>query len=45
MPTVFDLLGRDHQEVRQMLTELETGPTIATGADDAQLALRKKMVE
>ena len=26
MPSVFDVLGHDHQEVKQMLTELEKGP-------------------
>ncbi len=45
MPNVFDVLRRDHLEVKQMLAELETGPTAATGADDTQLALRKKMAE
>jgi hemerythrin-like domain-containing protein len=45
MPTVFDVLGHDHQEVKQMLSELEKGPTSAAGARDDELALRKKMVE
>ena len=45
MPSVFDVLGRDHQEVKQMLNELEKGPSAATGARDNELALRKKMVE
>jgi hemerythrin-like domain-containing protein len=45
MPSVFDVLGRDHQEVKQMLAELETGPTAATGADENSLTLRKRMVE
>ena len=45
MPSVFDVLGRDHAEVKRMLSELETGPTEATGASDNHLALRKKMVE
>jgi hemerythrin-like domain-containing protein len=45
MPSVFDVLDRDHQEVKQMLSELEKGPTAATGAPDRELALRKKMVE
>ena len=45
MPNVFDVLSRDHEEVKRMLAELETGPTAATGADDNQLALRKKMTE
>jgi hypothetical protein len=45
MPNVFDVLARDHAEVKRMLTELELGPTAATGADPDQLALRKKMVQ
>jgi hemerythrin-like domain-containing protein len=45
MPSVFDVLGRDHDEVKRMLSELETGPTAATGASDSELALRKKMAE
>jgi hypothetical protein len=42
---VFDVLGHDHDEVKQMLAELEAGPTAATGADDSDLARRKKLVE
>ena len=45
MPSVFDVLGHDHQEVKQMLTELERGPAAGTGAGDDALALRKKMAE
>jgi hypothetical protein len=45
MPSVFDVLGHDHEEVKRMLAELQSGPTAATGADKDQLALRKKMVE
>ena len=45
MPSVFDVLGQDHQEVKRMLAELEKGPTAATGASDNHLMLRKKMVE
>ena len=45
MPSVFDVLGRDHLEVQRMLSELGTGPTRATGATAAHLTLRKKMVE
>ena len=45
MASVFDVLSRDHEEVKRMLTELEKGPIKATGADDNQLALRKKMTE
>jgi hemerythrin-like domain-containing protein len=45
MPSVFDVLGHDHEEVKRMLAELQSGPTAATGAGEDQLALRKKMVE
>ncbi len=45
MPNVFDVLGRDHQEVKQMLAELETGPTAASDAGETGLTLRKRMVE
>jgi hemerythrin-like domain-containing protein len=45
MPSVFDVLGQDHQEVKRMLAELEKGPTVTTGASDNHLMLRKNMAE
>ena len=45
MPSLFDVLGQDHKEVKRMLAELEKGPIAATGASDSHLVLRKKMVE
>jgi hemerythrin-like domain-containing protein len=45
MASVFDVLGRDHVEVKRMLAELEKGPTAATGASADALALRKKMTQ
>ena len=45
MPSAFDVLAKDHQEVKDMLTELEKGPTAASGATQDQLALRKKMAQ
>jgi hemerythrin-like domain-containing protein len=45
MPSAFDVLAADHEEVKQMLTELERGPAAAAGANPDQLALRKKMVQ
>ena len=45
MPSVFEVLGRDHEEVKRMLSESEKGPTAADGASLDQLALRKKMAE
>jgi hypothetical protein len=43
MTSVFDVLGRDHEEVKRMLLELELGPTAASGASSDELYLRKKM--
>jgi Hemerythrin HHE cation binding domain len=45
MPDVFEVLRHDHEEVERMLTELESGPTASSGANQDQLALRKKVVE
>jgi Hemerythrin HHE cation binding domain len=45
MPSVFDVLGHDHDEVKQILAELEAGPTAATGASSSDLARRKKLAE
>jgi Hemerythrin HHE cation binding domain len=45
MPSVFEVLAKDHEEVKRMLSELELGPTAATGATADQLALRQKMAE
>jgi hypothetical protein len=44
MPSVFEVLSKDHAKVKRMLAELEAGPTRATGADQMQLMLRKRMV-
>jgi len=45
MPNVFDVLSKDHEQVKHMLTEFEAGPTAATGATENELVLRKKMAE
>jgi hypothetical protein len=45
MPSAFDVLAKDHEEVKQMLAELERGPAAVTGAVPHQLALRKEMVQ
>ena len=45
MADVFTVLAKDHQEVKNMLAELEKGPARATGASEDQLALRKKMTQ
>jgi hemerythrin-like domain-containing protein len=45
MAGVFDVLAKDHAEVKQMLADLEAGPTAAKNASNHELAQRKKMVE
>ena len=45
MEDVFDVLAEDHDEIRQVLDELEKGPTAATGATEDQLMLRTIMTE
>ena len=45
MPNAFEVLAEDHREVLRLLTELELGPTAATGANPEQLDLRQKMVQ
>jgi len=45
MPDVFQVLKQDHDEVKAMLAELESGPKASTGATPAQLAFRKQAVD
>ena len=45
MAGVFDVLAKDHAEVKQMLADLQAGATAAKNASDDELAQRKKMVE
>jgi hemerythrin-like domain-containing protein len=45
MASVFEVLTRDHEQVRQMLAELESGPTALAGASPGQLAERKEKVQ
>jgi hemerythrin superfamily protein len=45
MPNVFDVLRKDHEEVKQALAELESGPTAATGASPEQKEIRKRLVD
>lgn len=44
MAGVFDVLGQDHAEVKQMLSELESGSTAGTSAGTT-LTERKKLAE
>jgi Hemerythrin HHE cation binding domain len=45
MPDVFEVLKKDHDEVKAMLDRLSDGPTAATGATGEQLAQRKRRVD
>ena len=45
MPDVFQVLKKDHDEVKAMLSELEGGPKARTGATPEQLAFRKRAVD
>lgn len=47
MPDVFYVLSEDHEEVKRMLAELETRPSVlpATSTNAHQFTLRKKAVE
>jgi hemerythrin-like domain-containing protein len=45
MAEVFEVLAKDHAEVKQMLAELEAGKTASSGAGSSDLSTRKKMVE
>jgi hemerythrin-like domain-containing protein len=45
MAEVFDVLAKDHAEVKRMLAELEAGQTASSGATSGDLSMRKKMVE
>jgi hemerythrin-like domain-containing protein len=45
VPDAFQVLSQDHEEVKQMLATLQSGPTQATGASEAELRDRKKLTE
>ncbi|MBO0817223.1 MAG: hemerythrin domain-containing protein [Actinobacteria bacterium] len=44
MPSAFDVLARDHEQVKQLLSQFEAAPA-ASGTNDSLLAARKKMAE
>jgi hemerythrin superfamily protein len=44
MPSVFDVLASDHEQVKQLLSKFEAAPA-ASGVNDSLLAARKKMAE
>jgi len=45
MSDVFQVLKKDHDEVKAMLAELQEGPRASTGATAEQLAFRKRSVD
>ena len=45
MGNAFEVLRKDHEEVKEMMAWLEAGPTAATGATSDQLEERKKRTE
>ena len=45
MPDVFQVLKKDHDEVKAMLAQLEEGPRASNGATAEQLAFRKRAVD
>jgi Hemerythrin HHE cation binding domain len=45
MPDVFQVLQKDHDEVKAMLVQLEEGPRASTGATHEQLMFRKRAVD
>jgi len=44
MPSVFDVLASDHEQVKELLSQFEAAPA-ASGVNDSLLAARKKMAE
>lgn len=45
MPDVFQVLKKDHDEVKAMLAQLEEGPKASTGATPEQLAFRRQALD
>lgn len=45
MADAFQVLAKDHEEVKRMLAELQEGPARETGASEDELLLRKRMTE
>jgi hemerythrin-like domain-containing protein len=44
MPSAFDVLASDHEQVKELLSHFEAAPA-ASGTNDSLLAARKKMAE
>jgi len=45
MPNVFEVLRKDHDEVKAMLVRLEAGPAVTLGATAEQVAQRRHLVD
>jgi Hemerythrin HHE cation binding domain len=45
MPNVFEVLRKDHDEVKAMLVRLEAGPAVTPGATVEQIARRRNLVD
>jgi hemerythrin-like domain-containing protein len=45
MPSAFDVLANDHEQVKRLLSQFEAGRAAAAGASELQLTARKKMAE
>jgi hemerythrin-like domain-containing protein len=45
MAGVFDVLGKDHAEVKQMLADFESGGSAGPGTGEQALTARKKLAE
>src|ERR1700740_292492 len=45
MPSAFDVLASDHEQVKRLLAQFEAGPDTTTGANELQLPARRKMAE
>ena len=45
MPNVFEVLRKDHDEVKAMLVRLEVGPQAGLGATGEQVAQRRQLVD
>lgn len=45
MPNVFEVLRKDHDEVKAMLVRLEAGPAVTPGATAEQIARRRNLVD
>jgi hypothetical protein len=45
MPNVFEVLRKDHVELKAMLVRLEAGPAVTPGATAEQIVRRRHLVD